>query len=847
MDPSFLEMLDAAQASALNAAAPGSPPAAENPPRETRDERKSRLTSPDALDFAADKRRRTKASQRRARRAKRARLLHAASTSEASETEPESDDWEPAGYVCCKKLRCCEHYTHAQMRCLRASFLRLTESQRREFMSNRMDFTGDGWSTRNLHLEQEFDPMVMVGLRPVTTPTRPLRRVCGTFWRFVTQTSTNKMYQPGTARKGFQVVLDAPPRSAGNKETAANGISRWLLNMCRYYLHDPTSGCVFLPYRDAQTVYDLYAEDYQDATRLADFDWLDSYAPASRLVGFRRFTGVWKDPARGCSHIKIRRWLKFAKCDDCIDYRDKYRATTDEVVRRTVKKEEKEHHIFVRREREHYWANRAAAVDRDTRPETLSLIIDAADQAAYGSPYFHERSHVSQAAHKVKVHLVACISHGRRTYGYTYHENVKHGTNMTLEVLQKVLEDTVLSEGRLPPVLKLQLDNTSKQCKSQYMMGFLAMLVEYDVFERVELSFLPVGHTHEDIDQIFSRLAVHLRKHDARNHFELLLALQAAFTPRHGGLVRTGHLPTLANISHYLKPYLRNMGNINTKDGRDGVFNWHHFVFTKDPTDGAVMRVKVWPGDKEERLVGLDRYTDHHIVFKTIPPLFVDVPPAQRRDIPEKAAMDKMRSGNEALVRARRIPASVNAPNVEVLDMLESPAPLPFHWKREDIDLVWNPAVPAPLALALAQPEKTQEEVVSDFNREYKVGDYMIVQPAKGEPAPMGWWCAQLKTDAFLAEDGFSAAHVLWHKWNAATKRFEPEKVKGRNGWDVVYTATVQESVKMAKQGRTGVRVAVASKNKVEFWKRNFAAAAVSDESSGSVSADSEVSESESD
>ena len=43
------------------------------------------------------------------------------------------------------------------------------------------------------------------------------------------------------------------------------------------------------------------------------------------------------------------------------------------------------------------------------------------------------------------------------------------------------------------------------------MFGYLDLLVEYGAFKDVEVSFLPVGHTHEDIDQFFSRISVWLR------------------------------------------------------------------------------------------------------------------------------------------------------------------------------------------------------------------------------------------------------------------------------------------------------------------------------------------------
>lgn len=39
------------------------------------------------------------------------------------------------------------------------------------------------------------------------------------------------------------------------------------------------------------------------------------------------------------------------------------------------------------------------------------------------------------------------------------------------------------------------------------MVGFLVALVERGLFDSIELGFLPVGHTHDEIDSWFSRIA----------------------------------------------------------------------------------------------------------------------------------------------------------------------------------------------------------------------------------------------------------------------------------------------------------------------------------------------------
>jgi hypothetical protein len=79
--------------------------------------------------------------------------------------------------------------------------------------------------------------------------------------------------------------------------------------------------------------------------------------------------------------------------------------------------------------------------------------------------------------------------------------------NYTISMLFNYLRKTLPSLKVLPRVLYLQGDNAGKEMKNRYMMAFCAFLVDRRVFETITLSCLPAGHTHIDLDQIFSRLA----------------------------------------------------------------------------------------------------------------------------------------------------------------------------------------------------------------------------------------------------------------------------------------------------------------------------------------------------
>ena len=60
---------------------------------------------------------------------------------------------------------------------------------------------------------------------------------------------------------------------------------------------------------------------------------------------------------------------------------------------------------------------------------------------------------------------------------------------------------------------QIQADNCWSENKNRYVLGFLAKLVQDEVFKTVELHFLLQGHTHEDIDALFSKIKNYMRLH----------------------------------------------------------------------------------------------------------------------------------------------------------------------------------------------------------------------------------------------------------------------------------------------------------------------------------------------
>ncbi|KAL3682625.1 hypothetical protein R1sor_000647 [Riccia sorocarpa] len=69
------------------------------------------------------------------------------------------------------------------------------------------------------------------------------------------------------------------------------------------------------------------------------------------------------------------------------------------------------------------------------------------------------------------------------------------------------VRETETTFKKLPPIFMLQMDNSAKDNKNQQVLAFCSELVIRGVFEIVEVNFLLVGHTHEDVDALFSKVS----------------------------------------------------------------------------------------------------------------------------------------------------------------------------------------------------------------------------------------------------------------------------------------------------------------------------------------------------
>ena len=327
------------------------------------------------------------------------------------------------------------------------------------------------------------------------------QKACTKFFLWVFAWSKNRLYHNASA-----IPNNAPPNPK------ATSILAWFLNFKKtldvmpdrveYQVAVPAKHVVHTMYMDDSVAHPLV---FPACTR-------------------RYFLKLW---LQYFDNIKVRKWNRFTRCDFCEKQR-----TIQHSQRSSVFQKQKailelvDHYKFIAMERAYAESKKARAL---TSPnEILSLAIDGTDQLPNGLPQF-SRSTSSDAGayHRLMYKMTICRIHGIETTCYTHRENIPGNPNLTIEILQRAMKIAEKRLGRLPDIFHVQFDNCWRENKNSYVLAYLADLVHRGLFPLgAHVSFLPRGHTHNEVDQVASRISVQLRGRDitTRKQMEDLVA-----------------------------------------------------------------------------------------------------------------------------------------------------------------------------------------------------------------------------------------------------------------------------------------------------------------------------------
>ena len=113
---------------------------------------------------------------------------------------------------------------------------------------------------------------------------------------------------------------------------------------------------------------------------------------------------------------------------------------------------------------------------------------------------------------------------------------VLKGVNICNALLPEVLSNLVPAEP-LPPILIMHMDNAIGDNKNRYVFCFWSLLVANKIFREVYVNFMIVGHTYNDIDALFGRWSMQLKK----ENFPTVPALMKLF-------IDVDSTPTVAHL-----------------------------------------------------------------------------------------------------------------------------------------------------------------------------------------------------------------------------------------------------------------------------------------------------------
>ena len=215
------------------------------------------------------------------------------------------------------------------------------------------------------------------------------------------------------------------------------------------------------------------------------------------------------------------------------------------------------HREFIGDEKQKYYHHRdKARLNKRGRSgfTSMSVIIDGMDQANTKLPNPVRHSKDTEPLFQQAVHVTGVLDHGGEVPAQVILEDGRatKDANNTISSLCHVLRVHQHS-GPLPEVLYIQLDNATGENKNRFVLFFCALLVGAGVFEKVKLSFLPVGHTHEDIDQLFSRFAESLRRMDCFSWDDLERIIRSSYHSENGSQPEVVRNPKVADFKGWME------------------------------------------------------------------------------------------------------------------------------------------------------------------------------------------------------------------------------------------------------------------------------------------------------
>ena len=339
--------------------------------------------------------------------------------------------------------------------------------------------------------------------------------------------------------------------------------------------------------------------------------------------------------------MTLRTASRFSKCSECTGFVNQLKASGTLEERDAIWTEWMPHLVLQSEERAAYHRRRQKAMKH---PEWfLSVACDTMDGWKTELPRMFDLPKHITSDDLVHTKLHGVLVHGIGLWLHHIPPFIHCTANMVCSTLMNTLM-AIPSEKRADRMY-LQLDGAS-QNKCKTVLAFCSWLVKKGMFRQIKVSFLIVGHTHEDVDQCFCVISKHLRQYPAYTIADLQREVLAAFSKDHWHgnqfVARKISVHWQAHGANYdvkswLEPYVDRLlsgfrFNANCMKFvmyEDSIVRMHYKQYASDPFWKPI----VWDGDMplkhadNHRLAGLPVQDTRHIVVMTGYPVGL-TPPA---------------------------------------------------------------------------------------------------------------------------------------------------------------------------------------------------------------------------
>ena len=238
------------------------------------------------------------------------------------------------------------------------------------------------------------------------------------------------------------------------------------------------------------------------------FDYWRQFVDLSNKCSYRVFAKVWNEEYE--TKLAFRTTFQHSVCPVCLQHKLLLRHLAHDSVSRLRQRRLYDDHLKSQYlDRRQYWKTRALS---RLGHAIISLILDGMDQAKFMWPRSKIfSSHTFDHYHRPRLHISAAIVHGHFVALFVGDADGRKSGSTTVEMIAHIMQQlTTLGINLSTFHLNIQLDNTGSANKNNVLLAFLALQVLTGRLGSASVTFLRTGHTHEDIDQMFSALAGYL-------------------------------------------------------------------------------------------------------------------------------------------------------------------------------------------------------------------------------------------------------------------------------------------------------------------------------------------------